>query len=305
MQKPPAHGVSRFWVPPLTAVGLLVAAGDLDAVDAALPSPAVTADQPARGIQDNSFLVEEAYNQGPGVVQHILNVTRTVDKLRGPDDHEWGLVFTQEWPAFSQTHQLSYTVPYLFRESGEQGSDGVGDVLLNYRFQALRETPRTPAFAPRFSLILPTGDEDEGFGDGTLGFQFNLPLSKIVSDRWTLHGNAGLTFLPDVGGNDLVGYNLGASAIYALTPTFNLMLEAVTSFDQAARVGGGGGTERTVAAVLSPGLRYAFNHPNDAQTVVGLAAPIGLTGKAPDYGVILYVSFEHFFHRPRLTGTRK
>src|SRR5207302_3879177 len=41
------------------------------------PSPLSTslASEPlAKGIQDNSFLIEEAYNQEPGVVQHILNV---------------------------------------------------------------------------------------------------------------------------------------------------------------------------------------------------------------------------------------
>jgi hypothetical protein len=31
--------------------------------------------------------------------------------------------------------------------------------------------------------------------------------------------------------------------------------------------------------------------------VVGLAAPIGVTSAAPDYGVVLYFSFEHFFSR--------
>ena len=31
--------------------------------------------RPAKGIQDNSFLIEEAYNQESGVVQHILNLT--------------------------------------------------------------------------------------------------------------------------------------------------------------------------------------------------------------------------------------
>ena len=33
-----------------------------------------------------------------------------------------------------------------------------GDVLLNYRYQALMEGPGRPAFSPRVSLILPTGD---------------------------------------------------------------------------------------------------------------------------------------------------
>lgn len=53
------------------------------------------------------------------------------------------------------------------------------------------------------------------------------------------------------------------------------------------------------AVVISPGFRYAFNHPGDAQTVIGLAAPIGLTSAAPDFGVFIYGSFEHFFSRPK------
>ena len=125
--------------------------------------------------------------------------------------------FTQEWPAFSQTHQLSYTVPYDYVSMGDDSADGVDDVLLNYRFQALTETATQPAFAPRLSLILPTGNVDNGFGDNSVGYQVNLPLSKIVSDRCTLHANAGATWLPDVEGHDLVSYNLGASAIYAIT----------------------------------------------------------------------------------------
>ena len=36
---------------------------------------ALVASEPlAKGIQDNSFFIEEAYNQEPGVVQHIFNL---------------------------------------------------------------------------------------------------------------------------------------------------------------------------------------------------------------------------------------
>jgi hypothetical protein len=144
-------------------------------------------------------------------------------------------------------------------------------------------------------LILPTGDADKGLGDDSVGFQTNLPLSKIVSDRWTLHWNAGATFLPDVDGHDLTSFNLGASAIYAVTKTFNLMLETVAEWDEEAD--DDGGTTRDAAVVISPGFRYAFNHPNDAQTVIGLALPIGVTSAAPEFGVFVYASFEHFFWR--------
>ena len=259
--------------------------------------------RPAEEVQDNSFLIEEAYNQEPGVVQHILSITRQVTRMAGPDEHEWQFVFTQEWPAFSQTHQLSYTVPYDYVSKGDDSADGVDDVLLNYRFQALTETATQPAFAPRFSLILPTGNVDNGFGDNSVGYQVNLPLSKIVSDRCTLHANAGATRLPDVEGHDLVSYNLGASAIYAVTRNFNLMLESTAEWDE--EVNAAGRTERNLSALISPGFRYAFNHPNDAQTVIGVAAPIGLTSDTPDYGVILYASFEHPFWRPKSEKTAK
>ena len=37
-------------------------------------SPLIASEPLAKGIQDNSFFIEEAYKQEPGVVQHILPV---------------------------------------------------------------------------------------------------------------------------------------------------------------------------------------------------------------------------------------
>lgn len=55
------------------------------------------------GIQDNSFLVEEAYNQNFGVVQHISSFTRFWDSK------DWNYSFTQEWPVpGDERHQLSW-----------------------------------------------------------------------------------------------------------------------------------------------------------------------------------------------------
>ena len=97
-------------------------------VVACLLSPIATliASEPlAKGIQDNSFFVEEAYNQEPGVVQHIINVPALLHVKATKMFH----LFTQEWPIFSQTHQFSYTIPYTFTES----ENGFRDIFLNYR----------------------------------------------------------------------------------------------------------------------------------------------------------------------------
>jgi outer membrane putative beta-barrel porin/alpha-amylase len=259
------------------------------------------ADPLAKGIQDNSFLVEEAYNQESGVVQHILNLPI----LFTGHERDISASFTQEWPIFTQTHQFSYTIPYTFLENDES-ENGLADIRLNYRFQALMETRRTPAFAPRFSFVTPTGDADRGFGHDRFGYEVNLPFSKIVGDRWTIHFNAGGSVFPDVKGHDLWNYNLGASAIYAVAENFNLMLETVAGWNEdvdLAAVAGSAKTalakkvDRTTMVLLSPGVRYAFNLPGDLQIVAGAAAPIGLTSDSPDWGVFFYLSFEHPFVR--------
>lgn len=247
---------------------------------------------PAAAIQDNSFLVEEAYNQEEGVVQHIFNLGYGWNRQKGPDDREWAFAFTQEWPVFGQRNQFSYTLPTSWLSTGGRHHSGLGDVGLNYRFQALFEDDQLPAFAPRFSLYLPTGDRRRDLGNGTLGYQINLPVSKIVHDRWSVHFNAGSTLVPDMHGRDPVSYNLGASAIYAVSSTLHLMLESVMEFSETATRRGD--IEREVTALISPGARYAFNL-SWAQIVVGAAAPIGMNAQSPDYGAFLYLSVEHRF----------
>lgn len=252
--------------------------------------------RPAEGIQDNSFLVEEAYNQEKGVVQHIFNAQFAYDHQDDDDVRAWLLTFTQEWPIFSQRHQFSYSIPYGFINGPGLNQNGLGDVLLNYRLQALFESDTTPAFAPRFSLILPTSDPDKGIGNDELGYQFNLPVSKVVADRWTLHANAGLTWLPDLRGENSVSYRLAGSAIYAVSRDFNLMLELVG--DWVETVDDARNTDYEFLSVISPGVRYAFNWPS-SQLVLGVATPIGLNNKTPEIGMFLYASFEHVFARAK------
>lgn len=240
----------------------------------------------AAGIQDNSCLVEEAYNQEAGVVQHIGCLRR--------QGHDWFFNFSQEWPLGSQSHQLSYTVPYSWLRGNGQSAQGTGDVMLNYRYQAIYESGTAPAFAPRVSLILPTGNWEMGTGNGSNGFQVLLPVSKIVSDRVTLHANAGVTSYLDVQGRHPTSYLVGASVIYAVTRDFNFTLESLHEWSET--VGETHEIERENSFTISPGMRYAFNLPA-GQLVVGAGVPIRFTKGASDYGIMLYTSFEHGFSK--------
>jgi Putative MetA-pathway of phenol degradation len=250
-------------------------------------------------IEDNSFLIEEAYNQEPGVVQHIFSAAYNDDSRR----RGWSFNFTQEWPVFSQDHQFSYSVLSYHLMDGSDRVYGVGDVLLNYRYQTLEEGKLKPAFAPRFSLVLPTGNRDRGTGNGVVGYQWNLPFSKKLGSRFALHANFGLTYLPHarvrLGGStgplsprhSLVSYNVGASGIFAVFSRFHLMLEWVGEFEES--ITDSGKTTRPFQPVISPGFRGAMVNEENLQVVVGTAAPIGLNRKADNYGALLYLSIEH------------
>jgi Putative MetA-pathway of phenol degradation len=253
--------------------------------------------RPIEIIEDNSFLIEEAYNQEPGVVQHIFQYLYSSDsRQRG-----WTFAFTQEWPIYGQDHQFSYTILAYHLVNEGQRQHGVGDTLLNYRYQALEEGPGTPAFAPRFSLIVPTGNRDKGTGNGVVGYQWNLPFSKKVASQLALHANLGVTYLPHVRSpmnngqlspkRSLVSPWVGGSAIYALLPRLHFILEWLGIVED--NINGSGRAVRTFNPLLSPGFRAAVVNENDLQIVTGLGVPIGLNRQANNLAAFLYFSIEH------------
>jgi len=241
-------------------------------------------------ISDNSFLMEEAYNQEPGVVQHIS----AFQLFRGADS--WAYSFTQEWPLFGRTHQLSYTLPIQRTHNGSAIATGLGDVAVNYRFQ-LAAGERL-SVAPRLSLLLPTGRAKSDLGAGALGVQVNLPASVVVARKVVTHWNAGGTLTPSaknaVGDKaTAVACNLGASVVWLARPTFNALLEIVWTREEA--VTGPGRTAASHGLSISPGIRWAHNFSSGLQIVPGVAFPIGVGPSAGDAAVLLYLSFEHPF----------
>lgn len=267
---------------------------------------------PIDGIRDNSFLIEEAYNQEPGVVQHVWTARFGADHRGDANARTWDLDFSQEWPIFSQKHQFAYAIPYSFVDEDAENASGIGDVELNYRYQLLMEENGRPAVSPSLSLILPTGDEDRGFGTGQVGYSFNLPISKTISDRMYVNFNAGVTFSSGVQARlsdgrrshrlDLLDYAVGASAIYALTEKFHVVVEALwESVENIEEVDPRGDRpprdhrRRHDEVTIAPGFRWAWDLPGDLQIVPGVAFPIGLTEESVDYGVFLYFSVEHPF----------
>ncbi len=249
---------------------------------------------PEPGIQDNSFLVEEAYNQEFGVVQHISSFTRFWNSK------DWVYTFTQEWPVPGQRHQLSYTLAVQHAGAFPGSGAGIGDALINYRYQLVGSGETRTAVAPRISLILPSGDTSVGRSAGGVGVQTNLPLSFVVNKQLVTHWNAGATFVPsaqDNAGNRAfsAGYNFGQSFIWTAKPRFNVMLETVYASFQAVIAPDSTQWNRTL--FINPGVRWAYNFKSGLQIVPGISVPIGAGPSSCEKGLLLYLSFEHPFRK--------
>ena len=276
-------------------LGILLAARAASglAQETATPAAKALPSDPPDTIQDNSFLVEEAYNQEPGVVQHINFFQRNWRT------GEWLASFTQEYPVPKIQHQLSYTIPLQRLDTSSGAATSLGDIALNYRYQLVGDGEAKIAIAPRLTLLLPTGDQRRRLGSGSTGIQVSVPVSTVLTDDWIAHWNAGATFTPaarDERGEkaDAFGYNFGASLIW-LGRSFNILVETV--WVRAQTVVGSGKTERATGFLVSPGVRWAYNFSSGLQIVPGIGFPVGVGPSRGQRSILLYLSFEHPFRR--------
>jgi hypothetical protein len=276
------YGLRSFLLFPL-----LVALSLVGAMLHAQVTPAV--EEPA--IEDNSFMVEEAFNQEKNVIQHINAYTWNWE------GGGWAYTFTEEWPfPGHEKHQLSVTLSAIQNGDFQSSGGGIGDMALNYRYQLVGGGGKKVSFSPRFTLLVPTGKALYGRGTGGVGIQTNLPLSVYINKKFITHWNAGATYVPSARNEfgdraSANGYNLGQSMIWLAHPRFNVMLETIWQGWQS--VVAPGQQQRNHALLMGPGVRWAYNFRNGLQIVPGVSVPLGVGPSAGQRGLTLYLSFEH------------
>jgi hypothetical protein len=244
-------------------------------IGALLLAPALHAqmvDEALRALQDNSFLVEEAYNQEKGILQHSGLF------IRDTEHDDWSLQLRTDVPIGSIMQQVSLVVPIE-----GNGDTEVADVRLDYRYQLTGNRNSVWAVAPRLSLILPTGDEERGHGKTAI--EFVLPVSKVIN-RWLVsHTNFGGRgdFEEDFLVAELIA---GQSFIFALNRNVHLMLEASLQEE-----------EEHTEIFVSPGVRFGWSTTNGVQFVAGIGVPVGIGHSSGEETVLGYLSIAHPFGR--------
>ena len=120
-------------------------------VAAVVQMRAVAGEPLAKGIQDNSLFHRK--------------------RLRDYAQLHSGMADLQPKPPIFLHHSV-----YVYEQRERSGRYSI-----ELPIAGLMEEERVPAFAPRFTLVLPTGNKQKGFGDGRVGYETNLPFSK---GRW-------------------------------------------------------------------------------------------------------------------------
>lgn len=246
-------------------------------------------------IRVNSFLVEEAFTQEEGVVEHISSFRFS------PQSRDWEYSFTQEWPLFSARHQLSFTLP--LQSAALATSDGVagfGDVEVSYGYQLMGDDHSPVFLSPRLNLMLPTGDAGQGHGTGAPGVEASLPMSVAASRTLVANWNLGASYTPSARNRwgeaaDVVGYEAGTSVIWMAHPLLGLIAGAVWESEQ--EVDGRNRTSRNNSFFLAPGIRGTVNLTRGLQLVPGVVVPIGVGPSGGERAVHLFLSVEHPFQR--------
>jgi hypothetical protein len=236
-------------------------------------------------IVDNSFLLEEAFNQEWGTYQFIQKY-QTSSRDGG---HQY--ILSTEIPLTDKTHQLSFEIPLEKRQ--------IGDTNISYRWQPLNEDGLI--LAERFGLIFPTGSAKEESGNGVYGFEFMKAATLILGNNFMNHWNLGFLILPDAKitnskrNRTLTSFTAGPSLVWLLKDHFNLFIEGL--FESSQKIDPDGSKIETSTFTVNPGLRFSRHLKwNDTQVVPGLSFPIRFLNGPAEKGIFLYLSFEPRFY---------
>jgi len=246
-----------------------------------------------RLLQSNGLLVDTAYHQEDGEVQHALTFSRS------PKDG-WASVISQEWPIFSEKHQVSLSLPANLFVRRPDGNRGVGDLTLEYSYFLIGSNESRVTVSPGAGFSLPTGSVAKGLGAGGPGASVKLPISVMLTRRFASNSTVELSYVSSAKNTEsdqfhLWTYEVGQSFVWFARPKLNVLMEAVWERSRFTNREGFKEIDREV--FISPGVRWAHVFHNGLTIIPGVAVPIGVGSSRGDHRIFFYLAIEHPFKR--------
>ncbi|MFA4991407.1 MAG: DUF3187 family protein [Candidatus Omnitrophota bacterium] len=130
------------------------------------------------------------------------------------------------------TDKFDYTFRYngVYLINKKDSTEGLGDIVLNAKYQLLREGAWIPNFSLRSALKLPTGEKDDLLGSGEFDYGFGILADKSFFERFFIYGGFNAVFIESPGFFSVLGmdeqiYSFMLAAEYFFTPRFSLVTQ--------------------------------------------------------------------------------
>lgn len=257
------------------------------------PKPLDAEARTKRWLQSNDLLIETPYTQERGEVQHTFRFGRTRQET-------WTSTFEQEWPLWSEKHQLSVGVPSQLGRNDE-GARGFGDVTLEYTYQLVGNNESRVTIAPKLGVSLPTGNVARELGLGAPGIELSVPVGLLWTPSFGTIANVSASFFGKTINSEGEAarhrfLEVGQGFVWYLRPRFNALLE--TKWERAIAREEGGTRQQKDELFVAPGIRWA-HLCGKVIIAPGISFPIGVGPSRGDRGVMFSLVIEHGFGKRR------
>ena len=185
---------------------------NLKNINVSVPVGAVTVVTGVAGAGKSSLAFEVLYAEGyRRYVETFSPYARQfLERLDRPDADriDGEIVYEQR---FGARNQFELVVPFGWREVPSAGdpsqgdwTSSVGDIAVGVKRAFWHSLERGAIVSATAEFILPTGDEENGFGKGTTVFEPFVSYGQILPADFFLHGQAGfeIPFDTDVADNE-------------------------------------------------------------------------------------------------------
>ncbi|MCH6256985.1 transporter [Puniceicoccaceae bacterium K14] len=238
---------------------------------------------------------ESAFLQGKGESQLDIGYEIFRDKeIHHETIDEDVILFAYE---YGLTDRLQVSLEVLHLDETEEDEEhhvhsikGLTDIEMALSYVLFEETDSAPQVSAVLKTVLPTGDEDEGLGHGTLGLGLGVNASKMINEHFGLHFSTGFVKIDDAESHghevDIEEFNYGLSASYSATEDIVLLFEYKS--DREKESDSDGHSESITQSYLAPGALFKFPHHRE----IGVSFPVGLTDESFDWGAILEFTME-------------
>jgi mono/diheme cytochrome c family protein len=193
---------------------------------------------------------------------------------------------------FGARNQIEIVVPFGWQKSGVDNGDwssGIGDLAVGIKRALCHSAERGSIFSVTAEVILPTGDEDNGFGKGVTIFEPFVTYGKILPADFFFQSQAGIELPSDrdkAENEAFVRLNLGRSFAYRdVGRTWSPMIGVLAARELVS------GEE--INWDLVPQIQVTLNTRQHIRFNIGVRSPLNNSSHR-DTKVMLYLLWDWF-----------